>query len=289
MKNILISAVFLFLLQATQAQHHLDQTSTWVYYKSVWQGPITTTNYRTITIDGDTTIQGQTYFKRYIQGVDQVLMSATPTNTIVPRQFFDLVRDDVNSFYTNMNGQDTVILDFTKSVGDSIFIGSICADSLSQIDTLFLGSAPLRKWNFYSYNIFPYIEGIGSVANLELGTHCVYTGSPAYGLVCYEKQGEQLILDPNVNCQVYSSIMNTAIDNMEVKVYPNPTSGEVEIEGLSSLEKTIEILNMNGQLLFTKSFNQENLSLNMANYPKGAYFIRITSEKGTLRKKLIKM
>jgi hypothetical protein len=290
MKSILVITVFLFLLPSIQAQQHLDQTSMWAYYKTEWQGPMTTTNYRTITIDGDSTIQGQTYFKRYIQGVDQVLMGGPiPTSTIVPKQFFDLVRDDANYFYTNINGQDTAILDFTKYIGDSLFLGGMCADSISQIDTLFLGNTALRKWNFYSYGIIPYIEGVGSITYLGLGNDCLLTGNSAYGLVCYEKQGEQLILSPNINCQVYNSILNRELENTNIKIYPNPTFGQVQIEGLSSLEKTIELLNTNGQLIFIRQSNQENLSLNMAAYPKGAYFLRITSEKGTLTKKLIKM
>lgn len=289
MKSISIIILSLFLLPSVQAQYHLDQTSMWSYYKTGWQGPTTTTNYRTITIDGDSTIQGQTYFKRYIQGVDQVLMGGpTPTTTIVPKQFFDLVRDDANYFYTNNNGQDTAIMDFTRAVGDSVYLGGICADSLSQIDSLFLGNTALRKWNFYSYNILPYIEGVGTINNLVLGNHCVITGN-SYGLVCYEKQGEQLILNPNINCQVYNSISQMNEKGLYLKVYPNPTSGLLQIEYAFSLEKRIEILNTNGQLIFAKETNQEVSTLDMTNYPKGAYFLRVTSEKGTETKKILKM
>jgi hypothetical protein len=289
MRKILITAVCLFLLQSMQAQHHLDQTSTWSYYRTVWQGPVTTESYRTITIDGDSLIQGQTYFKRSIQGVDITITFSTPTITIVPKQFLDLVRDDANHFYTNINGQDSMTMDFTRSVGDSLFIGGLCADSLSSVDTLFLGNTPLRRWNFYSYNILPYIEGVGAISSFALENHCGYTGTPSYGLVCYEKQGEQLILNPNINCQVYNSITDRAIEKTDIKVYPNPTSGQVQIEGLSALEKTIDVLNTNGQLVFTRQSSQERFNLNMANYPKGAYFVRITSEEGTITKKLIKM
>lgn len=290
MKTVLIIALSLFLLQSIEAQHHLDQTSMWSYYRTEWQGPMTTTNYRTITIDGDSTIQGQTYFKRYIQGIDQVLMGGpTPTTTIVPKQFFDLIRDDANYFYTIRNGQDTAILDFTRTIGDSLFLGGLCADSLSQVDTLLLGSTPLRKWSFYSYSILPYIEGVGTTSNLVLGNHCIITGSPPYDLVCYEKQGEQLILNPNINCQVYNSVMNAGLENTEVKIYPNPTSGQLQIEYALSFEKSIEVLNMNGQLIFAKESNQEISTLDMTSYPKGAYFLRITSEKGVITKKVIKM
>lgn len=290
MKSISIIILSLFLLSSIQAQYHLDQSSMWAYYKTEWQGPMTTTNYRTITIDGDTTIQGQTYFKRYIQGVDQVLMGAPPaTSTIVPKQFFDLVRDDANYFYTNINGQDTAILDFTRSVGDSVFLGGLCADSLSQVDTLYLGSTALRKWSFYSYSIIPYIEGVGPITYLGLENHCTITGNASYGLVCYEKQGEQLILDPNINCQVYNSTMNVKEGEQALKIYPNPTSGKLQIEYSNSLEKRIEVLNANGQLIFAKESNQELSTLDMTDYPKGAYFLRVTSKKDTETKKILKM
>lgn len=65
MKTIFITAFFLLLIQSVEAQHHLDQTSTWVYYKNVWQGPQTTEYYRTITIDGDSLIQGQIIRKTF--------------------------------------------------------------------------------------------------------------------------------------------------------------------------------------------------------------------------------
>lgn len=288
MKTIFITAFFLFLVQSVEAQHHLDQTSTWVYYRSVWQGPQTTEYYRTITIDGDSLIQGQTYFKRSIQGVDIVTEFSTPTITPIPKQFFDLVRDDANYFYTYINGQDSMITDFSKSVGDSLFIDGMCADSISQIDTLFLGSTPLKKWTLYSYNILPYIEGVGTINNLELGNHCSITGS-LYQLVCYEKQGDQLILNSNINCRVYNSIVDKKIENTDVKVYPNPTSGKVQIDYLPSSENRIEIVSANGKLIFAKEYNRKNISLDMTIYPKGAYFLRIISEDGILTKKMLKM
>ncbi|CAA6827807.1 MAG: Unknown protein [uncultured Aureispira sp.] len=290
MKYLFITTIFLFLLQPTptKAQQHIDQTSTWVYYRSVWQGPVTRTYYRTITIDGDSTIQGQTYFKRSIQGVDVVLASANPVATPVPKQFLDLVRDDANYFYTNINGQDSLVMDFTKSLGDSISIDGNCLDSISQIDSLYLGSTPLRRWTFQNYGIQRYIEGVGSITGYNLGNHCSMIGS-LYGLVCYEKQGEQLILNPTINCQVYNSITNKRIESSEINIYPNPTFGQVQIDGLSSVEKTIEVLNANGKLVFVKESNEVNPSLNMANYPRGTYFLRIISEKGTLTKKLLKM
>jgi hypothetical protein len=287
MKNIFITTVILFLFQSIQAQYHLDQTSTWVYYKTQWQGSITRTYYRTITIDGDSTIQGQTYFKRFIQGVDLV-SGANPTTTPVPKQFLDLVRDDVNYFYTNINGQDTVIMDFTRSIGDSLSVDGICSDSIGQVDTLFLGSTPLRKWTFQNYNILSYIEGVGTVSDLDLGNQCSFIGS-RYGLVCYEKQGEQLILDSTINCQVYNSIINKALESTDINIYPNPTFGQVQVEGLSDLEKTIEVLSANGQLLFSKQSNEKSISLNTTDYPRGTYFLRITSEKGTIANKFIKM
>ncbi|BDS12471.1 T9SS type A sorting domain-containing protein [Aureispira anguillae] len=290
MIKILSATILVFMLQFTYAQHHLDSTSTWVYYKAPQSaGPVSKTCYRTITIDGDSLIQGKTYFKRYIQGEDYTSNGPSgPILTVVSKQFFDLVRDDAGHFYTYFNGQDTMVMDFTKELGDTIR-GSYCIDTINQIDSLYLGSQVVKKWSTGSYDIIPYIEGVGLVIYLTFLERCVLIGNSRYELVCYEKGGDQLILNPTINCQVYNSIATAEKTNLAITVYPNPTSGVLQIQNTSYSVGKIQLFNLNGQLVLEKELEQADQKLDLGLFPVGTYYLKINTDQGSYVKKVLKL
>lgn len=67
-------------------------------------------------------------------------------------------------------------------------------------------------------------------------------------------------------------------DINDVKVYPNPTNGNLNIaaEGLNR----ITVINTLGQVLFDKNANSDNEIVDMSRYDAGIYMIRITTETG---------
>ena len=61
---------------------------------------------------------------------------------------------------------------------------------------------------------------------------------------------------------------------LNLVLYPNPTSSIVTIE-LGNLNATkMELLSMNGQVIFTSSDIANVITLNLSQYSDGIYFIR---------------
>ena len=89
-----------------------------------------------------------------------------------------------------------------------------------------------------------------------------------------------------------------SVSNVEVKkeetftVFPNPTNSNATINFSAAKESksTLSILNTAGQLIDSKiiTTNTRSLDLDMENYPKGLYFIKIENEDTVAIERLVK-
>ncbi len=83
-------------------------------------------------------------------------------------------------------------------------------------------------------------------------------------------------------------------NNKLISIYPNPTSGIVNIQCNNDLRFKIEITNILGENIYTSNFITNNIGINLTQYGKGIYFIKLdfVDIKNTLTKynnyKLIK-
>jgi len=66
----------------------------------------------------------------------------------------------------------------------------------------------------------------------------------------------------------------------EVKVYPNPTAGEVQIQGYGRAAR-LRIYGPTGQLVQSVILNEEETTLQIVHLPKGVYVFEFSSEKTT--------
>jgi subtilisin-like proprotein convertase family protein len=86
-------------------------------------------------------------------------------------------------------------------------------------------------------------------------------------------------------------IANVKIDLDEpFSIYPNPVLENLNISFKSDKGmKHVTIHNLSGVLLTEKNFeNKESIQLDLENYPKGIYFVKVQSENETFTKKIIK-
>jgi hypothetical protein len=65
-------------------------------------------------------------------------------------------------------------------------------------------------------------------------------------------------------------------------VYPNPTSGLINIDGLQTDSRSIQILNTKGQIIKEVSvdMNSEKMSVDLKEYLPGLYLIRVLGDSG---------
>jgi len=85
-----------------------------------------------------------------------------------------------------------------------------------------------------------------------------------------------------------TGISDTYIESADIKVYPNPVRDELKIDGDVPFDNLpFTIYNLAGQQIVNGQW-QNGKSINVANLPKGIYFVKITTEKGIVTRKIIK-
>lgn len=81
-------------------------------------------------------------------------------------------------------------------------------------------------------------------------------------------------------------------DFSRAKLYPNPVSNKlnVEIDANNNKIKSLEITNLQGQVLLTENVNSTIIStaLNVSDIESGVYFLNINTENGNVTKRFIK-
>ena len=75
------------------------------------------------------------------------------------------------------------------------------------------------------------------------------------------------------------------IDDASFSVYPNPTSGIINIQSKENIQKA-ELFDINGRLIFTKTSNSQ---MNISKLSVGVYMLKVLTENGkSSTKKIIK-
>jgi hypothetical protein len=83
---------------------------------------------------------------------------------------------------------------------------------------------------------------------------------------------------------------NASLDeanNGSFEVYPNPANDEFSIKLNSNSNASVDLLDLNGKIVKSFSFNGTSTKINTANLNDGIYFIRLNNGKNILTKKII--
>jgi len=80
-------------------------------------------------------------------------------------------------------------------------------------------------------------------------------------------------------------------ENINLKIYPNPTTGELKIENGELKIKSIEVFDINGRKQKAESRRQKGQGktvIDMSHLPTGMYLLHIDTEQGEVIKKVVK-
>ncbi len=88
-----------------------------------------------------------------------------------------------------------------------------------------------------------------------------------------------------VTISTVGSNTSTPLSVRNIKVYPNPTTGKIYIEG-ESIE-TVEIINPFGQIVEQYIINDNKALIDFSQQTKGIYFIRVSTNNGVAVSKVI--
>lgn len=74
---------------------------------------------------------------------------------------------------------------------------------------------------------------------------------------------------------------------LAVKLYPNPTSGQLTIEAKGMI--SIGVYNLVGQCMMERTSKNNSIVLNMSGLKEGVYFVKVNTAIGSVVKKVVKM
>ncbi|MCF1190617.1 T9SS type A sorting domain-containing protein [Mangrovimonas sp. AS39] len=84
------------------------------------------------------------------------------------------------------------------------------------------------------------------------------------------------------------SLIENTVQERSIKIFPNPTFGEVMIVSPSSPIQLLEVLDMNGRILNSLELNKRRTICDLSAYQKGVYFVKIKTQDGVYGSKVIK-
>ena len=306
--KLVLGFMFTLLCITTQAQEYsyIPMVKSGV---QIWTNDYTTCseNYlfrRFALTDEDTLIENETYKKLYFF-TDSVF------NPITAQCIGGLRENSQRQvFYKGIQLEGEcigsgLICDFSLSIGDTFYVElTNKIYKIISIDTVNIENINRREYSiallvpnmdtsFYEIPIRnKWIEGIGSSNGLLFdiwfaGTTC-FTGGVNR---CYEYNGELQYNDYLYGIEdCYTPLLglnNIKTNDNDVLIYPNPASKELTIESYDKI-KTIEILNPLGQRVYQRKVNVKTKSIDINSLSKGIYIIGVNTDKGYIKKKLIK-
>ncbi|MEN0048301.1 MAG: T9SS type A sorting domain-containing protein [Bacteroidota bacterium] len=304
MKSGLAFFLFTFSLYVLSAQDYhplLEKGKTWnVYY---WQGscfanPCFGDQY---SLGSDTIIKGVNY-KEIIQ---RSIISMDTFDAPIFYPPFGLSRD---SFIIGFMREDTInkkvytinndyysgdkeflVYDFGLSIKDSLAIPYLDSTFavLDTIKTIILPSGEKRKMYLFQDSDYLnepyYIESVGGDGGLFLPFPPVFEFSSKLG--CVRQNRIDLYENPNSRwgCETITKTQNLRSQS-KVSIFPNPAGDVLNINCKDCKLRSIEIINVNGSLVFKKQLHQsDHQQIDVDYLSSGVYVIRLYDENENYR------
>ncbi len=129
-------------------------------------------------------------------------------------------------------------------------------------------------------NVLTYVDaGLGAIPN---GTECFYRVRGASGtfFTAYSTTASAVAND------AVSSVNDKLTSQVSVSPNPANTSFEINFNALTLKADKIELVNVMGQVVANKTFDQKVI-FEVNNLPKGLYYARVNSNKGLIVKKIV--
>jgi hypothetical protein len=239
------------------------------------------TNY----LQGDTTLNSQLYHKIY-------------SNDSTSISYVGGLRENNKKIYyfDKTCSHEILLYDFNLNIGDSILLPCSLCDTTNpmymkviSIDSILLSDMTYRKKINFDYGpSWSCIEGIGSEAGLLYPYYSCIACICWLELVCFEQNDTTLYSnETHVPCFDYFVSNNDLKNNSNLLiVFPNPTADNLTIE--TPDKSTIEILNIQGQIIKTINTADKQTSIDVADLSSGVYIIKAKTERGVAVKKFIK-
>ena len=135
--------------------------------------------------------------------------------------------------------------------------------------------------NGVNWEKLTFVQGQGNSSQIREYTYLHYR--PQAGIHYYRLK--QIDFDQSYTYSTVIAVLTTQTES-EINVYPNPTSGEINIQGTESISNEVQILDQQGVIL--KNLNLSSQQIDLTDLPKGVYYLRAYSNQGILIKRIVK-
>lgn len=140
-----------------------------------------------------------------------------------------------------------------------------------------------RSENGVDYKLVNRIVNTPSITHYEMTDQVEYGGLYIYRIIAfYQNECESEPLDIEVLVIDHTGVDENSADN--IAVYPNPTSGVVNIKA-EAMQKII-IVNMMGQMVMSQDVDNNEVMIDMSAFENGMYLVNIMTENGNVVKVL---
>jgi hypothetical protein len=242
----------------------------------VQHGPHYATDSVKFFCNGDTLINDVLFKKLFFEGYSS---SQYVPSTYIGGYYAAVRNDTLNKkvyFFRDgwdpdSEGAEMLLYNFDLQVGDTIGISCLGPDEITLVDSVLYCNQYHRRYNTSTGERL--IEGIGS----EYGLFPLNCPLASGWLICYQE-----LEDPECdNCDPFT--LNPLIYAEKFNIYPNPTTGLIQIEPVQDIE-SLQIFNIHGKLVAEYINDFERMILK----EKGLYIIRIKSRDKYISYKVVK-
>ena len=94
--------------------------------------------------------------------------------------------------------------------------------------------------------------------------------------------------DPSATITLTTTGINDYTLDNTVTVYPNPTTGMIQIQNSESRIENVEVYDAYGKMLNVVNVNDNTTAVDLSNYAAGTYFVKIVTENGVVTKRVVK-
>ena len=146
--------------------------------------------------------------------------------------------------------------------------------------------------NVTSWNI-QYRPVGGDLATATTNTNS-YTITGLTGLTTYEIQVQANCGDGNLSdwtAAITPQTTNVGIENHllnSIKLYPNPANDVVNVQCTMYNVQSVEVIDVYGKVIKTMNVTENPTRINVSGLANGMYFVRVTTEEGTVTKTFVK-
>lgn len=285
-KAMIILSVF-FLSFSSYAQKFIDPTKVWtIAERGDGLDGFSSTSSVYYKFFGDTIVGHKTYTKMYYS---TMLDQSTWVLNFLCRE------DETGKVFQIISDyNERPIYDFNLIVGDTMKNYHKEMDAIVDSVVLKPFGSVNKKYLYLHLIVIPshtltWVDGVGSLFHPLIPDDFWVSGGTSK-LICFEENGVLVYHNPEYKDCFFTSSINLDDPAGELKVYPNPVSDKLLVEGdFHEKGHSLELYSVNGELVKTECLDSgmNQYRIDVSSLKNGIYILRLTSASGKYEEKVI--